>query len=108
MQGDFPNGFYGVHSAGHYTVGGDPGGDFFVSPAEPVFYMHHAQIDRTWWIWQNLDPANRINQYSGPTVVFDETSPPGKLTDILPMGNLGTSRPAKDVMDTTVSLTIYW
>lgn len=101
MQGDFPNGFYGVHSAGHYTIGGDPGGDFFASPAEPAFYLHHAQIDRTWWIWQNLDPANRINAYTGPTVVFDETSPPGKLSDLLPMGNLGTTRPASDVMDTT-------
>ncbi|KAK5937272.1 hypothetical protein PMZ80_010572 [Knufia obscura] len=101
MQGDFPNGFFGVHSAGHYTIGGDPGGDFFVSPAEPAFYLHHAQIDRTWWMWQNLDPANRINAYDGPTIVFDETSPRGKLTDNLNMGNLGTSRQAKEVMDTT-------
>jgi tyrosinase len=26
MQGDFPKGFLGVHSGGHYTIGGDPGG----------------------------------------------------------------------------------
>lgn len=25
MQGDFANGFVGVHSAGHYSIGGDPG-----------------------------------------------------------------------------------
>lgn len=36
MQGDFPNGYLGVHSAGHYTVGGDAGSDFFNSPADPV------------------------------------------------------------------------
>lgn len=26
MQGDFPTGFYGVHTGGHFTIGGDPGG----------------------------------------------------------------------------------
>jgi tyrosinase len=36
MQGDFPNGFLGVHTAGHFTVGGDPGGDLFASPGDPL------------------------------------------------------------------------
>jgi tyrosinase len=36
MQGDFPNGFIGVHTAGHYTIGGDAGSDFFNSPSDPV------------------------------------------------------------------------
>jgi len=26
----------GVHTAGHYTIGGDAGSDFFNSPADPV------------------------------------------------------------------------
>jgi hypothetical protein len=36
MQGDFPNKYLGVHSAGHYTIGGDAGTDFFNSPSDPV------------------------------------------------------------------------
>jgi hypothetical protein len=36
MQGDFPNGQLGVHTSGHMTVNGDPGGDFSVSPGDPV------------------------------------------------------------------------
>lgn len=35
MQGGdpaFDNNFMGVHTAGHFTVGGDPGSDFFTSP----------------------------------------------------------------------------
>ena len=36
MQGDFPNRFIGVHTAGHYTIGGDAGSDFFNSPSDPV------------------------------------------------------------------------
>src|SRR6187402_2344504 len=47
MQGDFASGFYGVHTGGHFTIGGDPGGDLFTSPGDPTFFLHHAQIDRT-------------------------------------------------------------
>ena len=36
MQGDFANGYMGVHTAGHYTIGGDAGSDFFNSPSDPV------------------------------------------------------------------------
>ena len=36
LQGDFENGYLGVHSAGHYTVGGDAGSDFFNAPSDPV------------------------------------------------------------------------
>jgi len=36
MQGDYPNKYMGVHTAGHYTVGGDAGSDFFNSPSDPV------------------------------------------------------------------------
>ena len=37
MQGGdpaFANNFMGVHTAGHFTIGGDPGSDFFTSPGE--------------------------------------------------------------------------
>lgn len=104
MQGDFPNGFFGVHTAGHFTIGGDPSGDFSASPGEPAFYLHHAQIDRTWWIWQNLDAANRLDAYEGPTFVFDASSPPGQLTDELNIGNLGSSVQVQEVVDTTSGL----
>jgi tyrosinase len=34
-QNAFSNNFMGVHTAGHFTVGGDPGSDFFTSPGDP-------------------------------------------------------------------------
>ena len=37
MQGDFASGFYGVHTGGHFTFGGDPGGDIFSSPGDPAY-----------------------------------------------------------------------
>ncbi|KAI0147191.1 Di-copper centre-containing protein [Xylariaceae sp. FL1272] len=57
----------GVHVGGHYTIAGDPGGDFYVSPGDPAFWLHHAQIDRTWTIWQAQDLPNRMQVISGGT-----------------------------------------
>ncbi|KAK4171012.1 hypothetical protein QBC36DRAFT_295759 [Triangularia setosa] len=52
---------WGIHTAGHYISGGDPGGDPMVSPGDPIFYFHHASLDRLWWIWQMMDPEKRVN-----------------------------------------------
>jgi tyrosinase len=35
-------------------------------PRDPVFFLHHAQVDRLWWIWQQKDPMNRMMEYLGP------------------------------------------
>ncbi|KNG48656.1 Di-copper centre-containing protein [Stemphylium lycopersici] len=87
MQGDFPTGYLGVHSAGHYTVGGDAGSDFFNSPSDPAFYFHHAMIDRTWWIWQNQQVEKRRNAIAG-TITFLNSPPSrnGTLNDTLTLG----------------------
>lgn len=53
--GDFQTvmqGGTGVHSAAHFTIGSDPGGDFYTSPGDPAFFLLHGQIDRVWTIWQ--------------------------------------------------------
>lgn len=89
MQGNPSTGDFGVHGGGHFTIVGDPGGDFFISPGDPVFFLHHGQIDRTWWIWQNLDPETRTSQVAG--TITTERNPPsrsGTLEDILDMGIL--------------------
>jgi tyrosinase len=52
---------WGIHSSGHYIAGGDPGGDPYCSPGDPIFYFHHAMLDRLWWIWQMQDPEKRVN-----------------------------------------------
>ena len=46
MLGSAKDKDWGIHMGGHYTIGGDPGGDFFSSPGDPVFYFHHGMIDR--------------------------------------------------------------
>lgn len=46
MQGVPGSGELGVHGGGHFTMGGDPGRDPWASPGDPLFYLHHAMIDR--------------------------------------------------------------
>jgi tyrosinase len=90
MQGNFPAGFLGVHTGGHFTVGGDPGGDLFASPGDPYFFLHHAMIDRTWWTWQNLDIKNR--QYALAGTVTVNNNPPSRdavLSDPIDLGYVG-------------------
>lgn len=39
-----------THNAGHRFVGGHMGGAF--SPNDPIFWLHHANVDRLWDAWQ--------------------------------------------------------
>jgi tyrosinase len=121
MQGDFPNNYLGVHAGGHFWVGGDPGkpsstpsihksvptnkpypgGDLFASPGDPYFFLHHAQIDRTWWIWQNQDLATRQNAIAGTNTLFN--FPPSAnttLDDLLDLGVLAPKLKIADAMST--------
>ena len=45
-----------VHGGVHVWVGGTMS---FIStaPADPIFWMHHANIDRLWWQWQQAHPG---------------------------------------------------
>ena len=43
-----------VHGFVHEAVGGTMAGPS--SPADPLFFLHHANIDRLWAIWQRAHP----------------------------------------------------
>ncbi|KAK0649934.1 hypothetical protein B0T16DRAFT_492448 [Cercophora newfieldiana] len=62
IQLDTPDG--GVHGFGHFQMG-TTAFDVFISPSDPVFWLHHAQVDRLWTIWQNQNPAVRTSQVWG-------------------------------------------
>jgi tyrosinase len=74
LQGRFPDGFLGLHAAGHFAIGGD-GGDLFSSPNDPVFWMHHAMLDRVWWMWQALH-LNQAKSIAGTITIFNK--PPSR------------------------------
>ncbi|KAL2208498.1 Di-copper centre-containing protein [Sarocladium strictum] len=56
-----------LHGSAHIAIGGNSGDIANVnsSPGDPLFYLHHANLDRVWEQWQRKAPANR-NDFSGP------------------------------------------
>lgn len=54
---DFTMQLEGAHGNVHMWVGGTMA-DFMFSPADPLFWLHHANIDRIWSVWQKK-PANQ-------------------------------------------------
>ncbi|KAI5861017.1 Di-copper centre-containing protein [Durotheca rogersii] len=89
---------WGIHTGGHYTIGGDPGGDFFASPGDPVFYFHHGAIDRFWWIWQMQDPDNRMYQYPGQTLKSGQTPDEFAEKDVININWLAPNVTVKNMM----------
>ncbi|KAE8163741.1 hypothetical protein BDV40DRAFT_311491 [Aspergillus tamarii] len=87
------------HSGGHGSVGGAMG-DFFASPQDPSFMLHHAFIDRLWAQWQEMDPENRRYAVNGTTIVYD---PPGApmvtLDTLVEFGSLSPPRKVETMMD---------
>lgn len=47
----------GIHGGVHIWVGGTMS-DASVSPADPVFWLHHANLDRLWWQWYTSPAGN--------------------------------------------------
>lgn len=66
--------------------------------SDPLFYLHHANIDRIWWNWQQLAPATRFFSVSGPATKTTPVHEVG-LDYVLHMGSLGLSVPIRDVLD---------
>ena len=81
---------------------GDPGGDVFVSPGDPAFYLHHGQVDRLWTLWQALDPGTRQYALYGTNTLLNQ--PPSANTTLDDTINLGyaggTTVKFRDVMST--------
>jgi tyrosinase len=91
---------YGVHRGGHIGVGpvmGDAAG----SPADPMFWIHHAQIDRIWTTWQGLDPGERRDAIWGTHTLAD-VPPSANMTLDEMLDFVLIAEPVKfgDLMDT--------
>ncbi|KAH8734384.1 amino acid transporter [Ilyonectria robusta] len=55
------------HTAGHSAVGGTML-DVVGSPGEPLFFLHHSNLDRLWWQWQQANLTTRLTEMGGRNV----------------------------------------
>ncbi|CEL52080.1 Tyrosinase OS=Streptomyces antibioticus GN=melC2 PE=3 SV=2 [Rhizoctonia solani AG-1 IB] len=54
----------GPHDSVHNEISGDMAASF--SPDDPLFFLHHNNVDRLWALWQGRDNS-RLNDYSENT-----------------------------------------
>ncbi len=79
-------------------------GDLYVSPADPLFYLHHANLDRVWWSWQKLNLKTRLTDISGPIYLMDYANAQGGNVTLefpLSLGVSAADVTVGDVMDIT-------
>ncbi|KAJ2708124.1 hypothetical protein FB645_000233 [Coemansia sp. IMI 203386] len=77
-----------IHGAVHLALGGDM--DTMYSPVDPIFWVHHANIDRLYAQWQAVSPEDR-------TYMIDGVAPDNSPADVN-MLLTGTTKPACTVM----------
>ena len=72
---DFTLELEGLHNGVHAWVGGTMT-DIMTSPADPLFWMHHANVDRIYTLWQKNHPdsPDTIPDLSGAAQVMDPWS----------------------------------
>ncbi|KAH7173346.1 uncharacterized protein B0J16DRAFT_418652 [Fusarium flagelliforme] len=87
----------GPHGSIHASLGGEMNPT--TSPNEPLFFLHHAQIDRIWWMWQQKK-AGRDAEYNGKGMQYPSRERKDvKLDDVLNMWGLAKDLKIKDVMN---------
>ncbi|KAH8678672.1 hypothetical protein BGZ60DRAFT_525419 [Tricladium varicosporioides] len=96
FHGELESRPHGAVHAGIAQGDGDMGP--ITSPNDPIFFLHHTMVDRVWWLWQQADPTNRLNDFSG-TEFGGVTA---TLDDVMPMLGLATDRKVRDFMSTGV------
>ncbi|KAF6815975.1 hypothetical protein CSOJ01_03244 [Colletotrichum sojae] len=91
------------HAQIHSVIFGDMGPA--TSPNEPLFFLHHANVDRVWAKWQGRN-ATRLADYTGFNDAADTI--PASLTDTMPVLRLADTEPVvKDYMDTLAGPLCY-
>ncbi|KAH8900366.1 Di-copper centre-containing protein [Thozetella sp. PMI_491] len=55
----------GYHAGGHLGIG-----NMYSSPGDPLFFLHHANMDRLWNEWQRTDWTIRKTDIAGPDTMF--------------------------------------
>ncbi len=99
LQGRFDDGFAGMHAAGHYVMGGDET-DLWTSPADPMFWLHHAMVDQLWLVWQGLHPDRAVSIMGAITILDNPPSRNATLDDLVDIGINAPSRALRDLMNT--------
>ncbi|KAK6379302.1 hypothetical protein LTS17_006220 [Exophiala oligosperma] len=116
-QEDFWDFVTAVEDGPHDAISHGVGGDFMLltAPNDPVFYLHHTQIDRLWWMWQQKDPERRLYEYHGPNPSREHKQSDSaalgesfaSLDDVLTYEPLSRNITVRDIMSTKTRRLCY-
>lgn len=73
--------------------------------ADPVFFLHHANLDRLWANWQAEKPY-RKSEFNGRAGKGDKKAA-ASINDVLDMKGLGPNLAVREVMDTQSGILCY-
>lgn len=97
----------GPHRHLHKGIGGEM--PTISSTNDPLFFVHHVQIDRLWWLWQHQDPDKRNHEFFGPlgseNPALQEGT--GSLEDKILMLGLAQDVSVHDVLTTNSEILCY-
>lgn len=67
---------------------------------EPLWFLHHAQIDRLYWLWQQQNPRSQLPSFD-PFGNFtrEETLPDVTGDELMDTGALSEKMMVKDMFD---------
>ncbi|EGF80521.1 hypothetical protein BATDEDRAFT_88732 [Batrachochytrium dendrobatidis JAM81] len=87
---------WGPHANIHEGIGGTMA-DVSLSANDPIFMLHHCNVDRLWWMWQQYNPNTALT-YSGTLSNGSIAS----VTQIMDMFNLlNVTWTVEDVLNST-------
>lgn len=72
---------------------------------DPLFFLHHTQLDRLWWLWQRRQPDGGLTAYDGHKE--RHTIEMAGLDDVLHYEGLAPDIKVEDVMDIENELLCY-
>jgi len=73
--------------------------------ADPLFFLHHTQLDRLWWLWQQRQPEQGLVSYSGHK--GRHSMEMASLDDLIHMRGLDIDVKVANVMDVQGDLLCY-
>lgn len=71
-----------------------------------MFSLHHTQLDRLWWKWQQIEPQKQLTEYLGEAAYVDD-SKDATLDDLIILGGLAPDVRVRDIIDTESVLLCY-
>lgn len=89
----------GPHGSAHASIGSTMG-DLWGAVADPAFFLHHANVDRMWALWQEKDETTRRMALNGTASMYDAPDTPEVTLDtMMDYGKLDQARAIREMVN---------